>query len=134
MSEPESFTSRSVRWSAAQPSSIDVEGRHEFWQVMRGLAGEGKTVVFATHYLEEADAFADRIVLVRRRSRATAREPRRRSPEGAIVGISYARVLAAGKVVAGAAVSIALVTRCRAGRYRPSAGAWTRRHDDPTRA
>ena len=48
MSEPESFTSRSVRWSAAQPSSIDVEGRHEFWQVMRGLAGEGKTVVFAT--------------------------------------------------------------------------------------
>ena len=45
-------------------AGIDVEGRHEFWQVMRGLAGEGKTVVFATHYLEEADAFADRIVLM----------------------------------------------------------------------
>ena len=45
-------------------AGIDVEGRHEFWQAMRGLAGEGKTVVFATHYLEEADAFADRIVLI----------------------------------------------------------------------
>lgn len=45
-------------------AGIDVEGRHEFWQVMRGLAGEGKTVLFATHYLEEADAFADRIVLI----------------------------------------------------------------------
>jgi ABC-2 type transport system ATP-binding protein len=47
-------------------AGIDVEGRHEFWEVMRGLASGGKTVVFATHYLEEADAFADRIVLVAR--------------------------------------------------------------------
>jgi len=49
-------------------SGIDVEGRHEFWEVMRGVAAEGKTVVFATHYLEEADAFADRIVLIARGS------------------------------------------------------------------
>ena len=45
-------------------AGIDVEGRREFWQVIRGLAAKGKTVVFATHYLEEADAFADRIVLI----------------------------------------------------------------------
>ena len=45
-------------------AGIDVEGRHEFWQVVRGVAADGKTVVFATHYLEEADAFADRIVLI----------------------------------------------------------------------
>ena len=45
-------------------AGIDVEGRHEFWQVMRGLASQGKTVVFATHYLEEADAFSDRIMLM----------------------------------------------------------------------
>ena len=45
-------------------AGIDVEGRHEFWQVMRGLASQGKTVMFATHYLEEADAFADRIMLI----------------------------------------------------------------------
>jgi len=49
-------------------SGIDVEGRHEFWEVMRGVAAEGKTIVFATHYLEEADAFADRIVLIARGS------------------------------------------------------------------
>jgi ABC-2 type transport system ATP-binding protein len=31
---------------------------------MRAVAGQGKTVLFATHYLEEADAYADRIVLI----------------------------------------------------------------------
>ncbi len=46
--------------------SLDVEGRHEFWQTVRGIAAGGTTVVFATHYLEEADAFADRIVLMAR--------------------------------------------------------------------
>jgi ABC-2 type transport system ATP-binding protein len=45
-------------------AGIDVEGRRDFWQSMRDIAGQGKTVVFATHYLEEADAYADRIVLI----------------------------------------------------------------------
>ena len=44
--------------------ALDVEGRQAFWTAMRGFARGGKTVVFATHYLEEADAFADRIVLL----------------------------------------------------------------------
>jgi ABC-2 type transport system ATP-binding protein len=43
---------------------LDVEGRYDFWAAVRGLAAQGRTVVFATHYLEEADAFADRIVLI----------------------------------------------------------------------
>ncbi len=47
-------------------AGIDVEGRHDFWDAMRGIAAHGKTVVFATHYLEEADAFADRVVLMAR--------------------------------------------------------------------
>ena len=47
-------------------AGVDVEGRHEFWQAMRSVAADGKTVIFATHYLEEADAFADRIVLMAR--------------------------------------------------------------------
>jgi ABC-2 type transport system ATP-binding protein len=47
-------------------AAIDVEGRREFWAAMRTVAAEGKTVVFATHYLEEADAYADRIVLLAR--------------------------------------------------------------------
>ena len=47
-------------------ASIDVEGRRDFWNIMREVAAEGKTVIFATHYLEEADAYADRIVLMAR--------------------------------------------------------------------
>ena len=47
-------------------AAIDVEGRREFWASIRAVAAEGKTVIFATHYLEEADAYADRIVLMAR--------------------------------------------------------------------
>ncbi len=45
-------------------SAMDVEGRRTFWTTMRGLAGRGHTVVFATHHLAEADAVADRVVVV----------------------------------------------------------------------
>ena len=47
-------------------TGMDVEGRREFWAAIRADAGRGRTVIFATHYLDEADAYADRIVLVRR--------------------------------------------------------------------
>jgi ABC-2 type transport system ATP-binding protein len=43
---------------------MDVESRNAFWTTMREFAGRGKTVLFATHYLEEADAYADRAVLM----------------------------------------------------------------------
>jgi ABC-2 type transport system ATP-binding protein len=43
---------------------MDVESRWAFWAAMRELAGAGRTVLFATHYLEEADEFADRVVLM----------------------------------------------------------------------
>jgi ABC-2 type transport system ATP-binding protein len=44
--------------------ALDVEGRHAFWSTMRASAARGTTIVFATHYLEEADAYADRAVLI----------------------------------------------------------------------
>ena len=44
--------------------AMDVETRHRFWDSMRDLVADGRTVVFATHYLEEADAVADRVVLL----------------------------------------------------------------------
>jgi ABC-2 type transport system ATP-binding protein len=44
--------------------AMDVEGRHAFWATMRDFAAHGRTVLFATHYLEEADANADRIVVM----------------------------------------------------------------------
>ena len=47
-------------------AALDVEGRRDFWSSMRAVAASGKTIVFATHYLEEADAYADRIVLMAR--------------------------------------------------------------------
>ena len=46
--------------------AMDVESRKAFWETMRNFAAEGRTVVFATHYLEEADAYADRAVLMAR--------------------------------------------------------------------
>lgn len=45
---------------------MDVEGRREFWRQVRHDAAEGRTILFATHYLEEADAYADRVVMIRR--------------------------------------------------------------------
>ncbi|MBI1349740.1 MAG: ATP-binding cassette domain-containing protein [Actinomycetales bacterium] len=45
-------------------SGMDVEGRRNFWATIRQDAAEGRTIMFATHYLEEADAYADRIVLI----------------------------------------------------------------------
>jgi ABC-2 type transport system ATP-binding protein len=46
-------------------TGMDVEGRRSFWAAIRKDAEEGRTVLFATHYLEEADAYADRIILLR---------------------------------------------------------------------
>jgi len=46
-------------------AGMDVEGRRDFWAAIRRAAERGRTVLFATHYLEEADAYADRIVLLR---------------------------------------------------------------------
>ncbi len=68
-------------------TGLDVEGRQRFWAAVRHEADRGRTVLFATHYLEEADAFADRVVVVRR---------------GAVVADgtpSQIRSLAAGRVV-----------------------------------
>ena len=45
-------------------TGMDVTGRRDFWAAIRQDAEQGRTVLFATHYLEEADAYADRIVLV----------------------------------------------------------------------
>ena len=44
--------------------AMDVESRRAFWSDMRAFAAEGRTILFATHYLEEADQVADRIVVL----------------------------------------------------------------------
>lgn len=45
-------------------TGLDVEARRAFWQVLRGLVADGTAVVLTTHYLEEADALADRVALI----------------------------------------------------------------------
>ncbi|MCC6626274.1 MAG: ABC transporter ATP-binding protein [Chloroflexi bacterium] len=43
---------------------LDVGARQVFWSYIDGLVGRGKTIVLTAHYLEEADALADRIVVI----------------------------------------------------------------------
>ena len=45
-------------------AGMDVNARQEFWDTMRREASEGRTFVFATHYLQEANDFANRVVLI----------------------------------------------------------------------
>jgi ABC-2 type transport system ATP-binding protein len=47
-------------------ASLDVQARRAFWRRMRAGVAAGRTVLFATHRLEEADAAADRVVVLAR--------------------------------------------------------------------
>ena len=47
-------------------TAMDVETRQRFWATMKEEVAEGKTLLFATHYLEEADQAADRILVINR--------------------------------------------------------------------
>jgi ABC-2 type transport system ATP-binding protein len=47
-------------------AAMDVESRLRFWEGMRSYAALGRTVLFATHYLEEADENSDRVIVVAR--------------------------------------------------------------------
>ncbi|MFF0642303.1 ABC transporter ATP-binding protein [Streptomyces tendae] len=47
-------------------TGMDVTARRAFWATMREQADQGRTVLFATHYLEEADAIADRVLVLHR--------------------------------------------------------------------
>jgi ABC-2 type transport system ATP-binding protein len=48
-----------------EPSTgLDVDARRNLWEVMRRLRAEGTAIVLTTHYLEEADALAERVVVL----------------------------------------------------------------------
>ncbi|MGA5818993.1 ABC transporter ATP-binding protein [Kitasatospora sp. NPDC094028] len=47
-------------------TGMDVSVRQAFWASMRAQADAGRTVLFATHYLEEADSIADRVLVLHR--------------------------------------------------------------------
>ncbi len=66
-------------------TGMDVRAAARFWTAIRADAQQGRTVLFATHYLEEADAYADRVVLVAVGGSTPTARPRRsaRCPPGA---------------------------------------------------
>ena len=45
---------------------MDVEARRSMWEQVRALAATGKTILLTTHYLEEADALASRIIVIQK--------------------------------------------------------------------
>jgi ABC-2 type transport system ATP-binding protein len=45
-------------------AGVDVELRQSMWQVMRGLKERGVTIILTTHYIEEAEAMADRVGVI----------------------------------------------------------------------
>ena len=47
-------------------AGLDLDGRRRLWDEIRGLKAAGRTAVLTTHYLEEADALADRIAVIHR--------------------------------------------------------------------
>ena len=50
-----------------EPSAgVDVELRHDMWQMVRGLRDNGVTIILTTHYIEEAEEMADRIGVIRK--------------------------------------------------------------------
>ena len=46
-------------------AGMDATARREFWEVMRTQAAEGRTILFATHYLAEAQDFAQRTIILK---------------------------------------------------------------------
>ncbi len=47
-------------------AGVDVELRHDMWQMVRELRGQGVTIILTTHYIEEAEQMADRIGVINR--------------------------------------------------------------------
>ncbi|MGA4801179.1 ABC transporter ATP-binding protein [Streptomyces lavendulocolor] len=59
-----------------EPSTgLDAEGRRDTWELVRGLRDAGTTVLLTTHYLEEAEALADRLAIMHRGRIVTAGTP-----------------------------------------------------------
>jgi ABC-2 type transport system ATP-binding protein len=57
-------------------AGLDVESRHGLWRHIRAFLAGGGSVLLTTHYLEEADALASRVVVIDRGKRVAAGTPK----------------------------------------------------------
>ncbi|MEU9089042.1 ABC transporter ATP-binding protein [Streptomyces sp. NPDC048428] len=89
-------------------TGLDAEGRRDTWELVRGLKQDGITVLLTTHYLEEAEALADRLAIMHRgrivtagtTAEVTAARPARirfELPEGVAAGQLPLSLRAAGE-------------------------------------
>ncbi|NJP82136.1 ABC transporter ATP-binding protein [Streptomyces sp. AA8] len=67
-------------------TGLDPEARHNTWELVRRLRAEGTTVLLTTHYLEEAEALADRLAIMREGRIVTSGTPE------AVIGSYPARI------------------------------------------
>ncbi|MEU2898191.1 ATP-binding cassette domain-containing protein [Streptomyces sp. NPDC001273] len=56
-------------------ASLDPEGRRDLWEVLRGLKARGRTIVYTTHHLDEAEALCDRVGILVEGRLAVVDEP-----------------------------------------------------------
>ncbi|MEI7032423.1 ABC transporter ATP-binding protein [Streptomyces pratensis] len=45
-------------------AALDPQARRSLWEVLRGLRSEGRTIVYTTHHLDEAEALCDRVAIM----------------------------------------------------------------------
>ncbi|OPA74090.1 ABC transporter ATP-binding protein [Paenibacillus selenitireducens] len=68
---------------------MDVEARGRFWETIRALASDGRTVLLTTHYLEEADAVADHIAVIANGCVVAEGAPERLKAQAALRTVSF---------------------------------------------
>ncbi len=77
---------------------LDIEARHGLWAQIRSLAARGKTVLMTTHYLEEADALADRIIVINQGRVVSEGTPKEIKGRGARRKICCSTALSAAQI------------------------------------
>ena len=107
-------------------TGFDPEARRAAWETIRSLRALGKTILLTTHYLDEAQALADRVAIVK---------------DGRVLAVGSPRELGVGGAASGGAAGAlagALAGGASGGRYRvayrdPGSGELVERHtEDPT--
>jgi ABC-2 type transport system ATP-binding protein len=76
--------------------ALDVQGRREFWAAMRNCAAAGRTILFATHYLDEVEENADRVVVLARGRVAADGDPARIREAGGRAVVRFRRPASEG--------------------------------------